>query len=476
MGHRNMRDIQPLVAPRSIAVIGASTNPNKSGGVLFSNLATGGFQGHLYPINPSASEVMGLKAYPSVEVIPEAVDLVYIVLPSQHVESAIQQCIAAGAKAACIITAGFAEAGAEGKSLQDRIRAQAQGAGMLVAGPNTIGMVNAECGMMGSFVNFPRWERGGISLFTQTGIFTGALMRQIMDSDVQRLPASKSIDVGNKIDVHESDFLAYAAADPGTKVIGLYIESIVDLPRFVAQARSLRGVKPIVMLKTGRTSAGRTASAAHTGSPPSDDAAIREALRDTGILRVDDEEDFVNTLRALAMVPKPKGARVGIGTTSGALGVIGSDLVEEYGLELAEFGSGTIEQMRTILPTWLAPINPFDFWIGIDIKGPRQAHEIGLSALFADPNVDLVLCTLLAPPNADFPEMGELLRRLRRDHPKPIALVLYGSAASRWTREIEGAGIPVFPTVRAAVRTLSMVAATIAHDKELLDPKRLHVI
>ncbi len=333
---------------------------------------------------------------------------------------------------------------------------------MLLAGPNTIGMVNTECGMMGSFVNFPRWESGPISLFTQTGIFTGALMRQIMDSEVQRLPASKSIDVGNKIDVPESDFLAYAANDPTTRVIGLYIESLVDLPRFVKQARMLRGVKPIVMLKTGRTAAGRVASAAHTGSPSSDDAAIRHALRDTGILWVDDEEDFVNTLRALAMLPRPRGRRVGIATTSGALGVIGSDLVEEYGLELATFEPTTIERMRTIVPSWLPPINPYDFWIGIDVKGAREAHEIGLPAVFADPNVDLVLCTLLAPPNADFPEMGELLRRLRREYDKPVALVLYGSAAARWTREIEGANIPVFPTVRAGVRALSMVADTVA--------------
>jgi acetyltransferase len=452
-----MRDIRPLVAPGSIAVIGASTNVNKSGGILFSNLATGGFKGKLYPINPNAAEIMGLKAYPSVKDVPEKIDLVYVVLPSHHMEAAIQQCIDAGVRAACIITAGFSEAGPEGKVLQDKIRAMAARAGMLLAGPNTIGMVNTECGMMGSFVNFPRWKNGSVSLFTQTGIFTGAVMRQIMDSEVQRLPASKSIDVGNKIDVNELDFLNFAANDPATKVIGLYIESIVDVTAFAAQARALRGQKPIVMLKPGRTSAGKMASAFHTGSPPSDDAALREALRDIGILRVDDEEDFINTLRALAMLPKAKGRRVGIATTSGALGVIGSDLVEDYGLELATFSSETIERMRTILPAWLTPANPYDFWIGIDVKGPREAHEVGLSAVFADPNVDLVLCTLLAPPNADFAEMGDLLRRLRRSHDKPVALVLYGSAAARWTQEVEGADIPVFPTVRAGVRALTMV-------------------
>jgi acetyltransferase len=453
-----MRDIQPLVAPRSIAVIGASTNATKSGGILFSNLREGGFKGPLYPINPKAPEVMGLKAYPDLESVPEQVDLVYIVLPSQHMEAAIQQCIEAKARAACIITAGFSESGPAGKALEDKIRDAAKRAGLLLAGPNTIGMVNADCGMMGSFVNFPHWEKGGISLFTQTGIFTGALMRQVMDSEVQRLPISKSIDVGNKIDVDEVDFLDFAADDPETKVIGFYIESIRDLPVFAEKARAQRGRKPIVMLKPGRTAPGKIASAGHTGSPPSDDAAVEKALRDTGILRVDDEDDFVNALRALAMLPAAKGRRVGIATTSGALGVIGTDLVTDYGLELASFEPATLKKMATVFPDWLTPANPYDFWIGIDVKGAREAHETGLSSVFEDPNVDLVLCTLLAPPNADFPEMGELLRTLRRKHDKPVALVIYGSAGARWTREVEGAGIPVFATVRAGARALAMVA------------------
>lgn len=453
-----MRDIQPLVAPRSIAVIGASTNATKSGGVLFSNLRNGSFSGPLYPINPKAPEVMGLKAYPDLMSVPESVDLVYIVLPSQHTEAAIRQCVEAKARAACIITAGFSESGPEGKLLEDRIRDIAKRAGLLLAGPNTIGMVNADCGMMGSFVNFPRWEKGGISLFTQTGIFTGALMRQVMDSEVQRLPISKSIDVGNKIDVDEVDFLNFVSDDPATKVIGFYIESVRNLTEFAAKARNLRGRKPIVMLKPGRTSPGKVASGFHTGSPPSDDAAIEKALQDTGIIRAEDEDDFVNTLRALAMLPTAKGRRVGIATTSGALGVIATDLITDYGLELASYEPATLKKMATIFPDWLTPANPYDFWIGIDVKGAKEAHEVGLGAVFEDPNVDLVLCTLLAPPNADFPEMGQLLRKLRRMHAKPVALVIYGSAAARWTKEVEGADIPVFATVRAGARALAMVA------------------
>ena len=151
-----MRDISPLVAPRSIAVIGASANPAKSGGVLFDNLVKGKFQGPLFPINRSAPEIMGHKAFPSLADVPDKVDLVYIVLPQQHVEDAVRQCASAGARAACIITAGFSEASSKGRGDEDKLREIANGSGLLLAGPNTIGMVNAEVGMMGSFVNFPQ--------------------------------------------------------------------------------------------------------------------------------------------------------------------------------------------------------------------------------------------------------------------------------------------------------------------------------
>jgi acetyltransferase len=458
-----MRDITPLVAPRSIAVIGASANPTKSGGVLFDNLVKGKFRGPLYPINRTAPDVLGIKAYATLAEVPEKVDLVYIVLPQQHVEDAVKQCVVAGARAACIITAGFSEASPKGRLDEERLREIARPSGLLLAGPNTIGMVNAEVGMMGSFVNFPRWESGGVSFFTQTGIFTGALMLNVMTGAIQRLPVGKSIDVGNKIDVDELDFLHYVADDPTTKVVGFYIESIRNPRAFFDKASEVRKRTPIVVLKPGRTKDGIKASASHTGSLASDNDILDGALKQYGIPRAEDEEDFLNALRALVMLPKPRGRRVGIATTSGALGVISTDLVVEGGLELATFAPETIAAMRTILPDWLEPANPFDFWISIDVKGPREAHEVGLTAVFADPNVDLVLCTLLAPGNADFPEFGDLLRKLRRTYDKPVAIVIYGGdAGRRWRTDLEGADIPVFRTTRAGARALAlMVQATL---------------
>ena len=165
-----MRDITPLVAPGSIAVIGASTDPAKSGGILFKNLVDGGFKGPLYPVNPRAETVMDLKAYPTITEVPETVDLVFIVVPRQHVTDALAQCAASGARAACVITAGFSEIGDGG---EDALKEIAGDGNILVAGPNTVGIVNAEIQMMGSFVSIPEWKTGGVSLFAQSGLFAG---------------------------------------------------------------------------------------------------------------------------------------------------------------------------------------------------------------------------------------------------------------------------------------------------------------
>ena len=258
--------------------------------------------------------------------------------------------------------------------------------------------------------------------------------------------------------------LNYAAEDPATKVIGLYIESFCNFRAFLDKAKQVRQKKPIVLLKPGRTREGTKASEAHTGSLPSDHSEIERALCQSGIAQAQDEQEFMDSLKALAMLPRPKGKRVGIATTSGALGVISTDLVVESGcLEMAMYAPESIKTMRSTLPDWLEPANPYDFWIAVDVKGPREAHEVGLTAVFADPNTDIVLCTLLAPDNADFAEFGQLFRRLRQTYDKPVALVIYGgSAEQRWVAEIDGANIPVFPTTRAAVRALAlMVQATL---------------
>jgi acetyltransferase len=454
-----MRDITPLVAPRSIAVIGASSNPTKSGGVLFDNLVKGKFRGPLYPINRTAAEIMGQKAFPTLADVPDKVDLVYIVLPQQYVEDAVKQCAAAGARSACIITAGFSEASPKGRADEERLRQIANASGLLLAGPNTIGMVNTEVGMMGSFVNFPHWQSGGVSFFTQTGIFTGAVMLNVMSAPTQRLPVGKSIDVGNKVDVDEVDFLAFAKDDPGTGVVGLYLESIRHPRPFLELAGEVRARKPVVVLKPGRTSQGAKASESHTGSLATDDAVFDAALRQFGVIRAEDEAEFLDFLKAFSLLPVPRGPRTAILTTSGALGVLATDQAVASGLDLSDFMPETLERLRSILPEWQPAGNPFE------TRGNRLGHEITLNAVMADSNVDMVLCALLAPPNADFPEIGEIVAAVRQKHPeKPLALVICGgSVRDRWVAELEGARVPVYASTTAAMRALRALARYASH-------------
>ncbi len=457
-----MRDITPLVAPRSIAVIGASTDPAKSGGILFKNLVDGAFAGPLYPVHPRAETVMGIKAYPTITEVPDAVDLVFIVVPRQHVKDALSQCAASGARAACIITAGFSESGGGG---EEELREIARDGNILVAGPNTVGIVNAECRMMGSFVPFPEWESGGVSLFAQSGLFAGVYLLQVMSAESQRLGVGKSVAVGNKIDVDEIDFLAYAAADPGTEVIGFYLESLRDPRGFLEAAAKVRDEKPIVVLKAGRTSAGAKASASHTGALATDDALLDAALSQYGIVRARDEADFIGLLKAFSMLAPPRGRRVGVLTTSGALGVMAVDQLSDAGMEIAEFTPATLERLQSALPDWQPAGNPYDFWVALDVKGNRAGHEVPLNAAMADENTDMVLAMLLAAPNADFPEVREVFANLRREHPeKPLVLVIHGGAVrDRWLREIEGCGLPVYESSSAAVRVMGALAFYAEH-------------
>jgi acyl-CoA synthetase (NDP forming) len=455
-----MRDLTPLLAPKSVAVIGASTNPAKAGGMLFKNLVEGGFEGELYPINPRAEAVLGRKAYPTIREVPNPVDLAFIVLPRSGVREAVEDCATKGVRSVCIVTAGFSEVGGPGRQLQTELQQIIRRSGMLAIGPNTIGIVVARNRLFGSFVPFPSWQDGSISIFAQSGIFAGAVMLQVMSQSYQRPGVGVSIDVGNKIDVDEVDFLRFAARDTGTSVVGFYLEDIRDPRTFLELACQVKKEKPIVILKSGRTYWGARASASHTGAMATDDQILDSALRQYGLIRAYDVDDFVGYLKALAWLPLPLGRRVGVVSYSGALGVMAADEVEETGLEMAGFARETLDRLSSVLPEWQPPGNPADMWVALEFKGNRAGHEEPFEAVLGDPGTDMVLGILLAPPNADFPDVREVFVKLRERHPdKPLCLVIYGGETrERWIRELEGLNIPVYSNTRAAVRALHAIA------------------
>lgn len=452
-----MRDLRPLLEPRSVAIVGASSSPEKSGYTLLKNIVDGGFPGPIYPINPKAKEILGRRAYPSIAEVPGPVDLAFIVLPREVVADTIRACQAKGVGAAVIITAGFREAGGDGPRYQDELAAVIRAGNTRAIGPNTIGMVTMASRLIGTFVPYQHWKDGSVSVLSQTGLFAGALMNELMRAEVQRLGVGKSLPVGNKIDVDEVDFLAYTRRDPATRAIGLHLEGIPDLPGFLKELGATSREKPVVVLKTARTEAGERAAASHTGSDPVDMAQLDAGLGACGVPRARDIEEFFAFLKAFAWQPLPRGPRVGVVTWTGAQGVLAVDEIVEACLQPAVFAPETGRRLAGLLPTWqAADVNPVDVWAAAE-RAARDVTEGTLDATLADPGTDAVLALILAIEGVDFPEVRQVFQGLKERHPaKPLYLVIYGSGVkTRWLRDIEGLDLPVFANSRLAVAALA---------------------
>lgn len=454
--HLPANDIRAVLEPRSIAVIGASADPAKTGHVLLKNILVNGFPGNVYAINPTAKEILGVKAYPNILAVPGEIDMVFFLLPGKWVPTLFEDCKKKGVKAAVIISAGFAEVGDEGRKIQEDLQEVIKESGVRCLGPNSIGFINMGHKLMGSFILFENWLDGPISLAAQSGIFAGAVADQLMSKTTQRIGIGQSVIFGNKIDLDESDFVEWAWKNPKSKVIAVHIEGLNNPRRFLSLANRVKRDKPIIVLKPGRTPAGASASASHTGSLALDETLVDHSLRQYGVTRAYDLEEFVEFMKAFSYQPFPKGKRVGIVTFSGANGVMASDELTEHGFELAEFSPASKDRMKKFLPEWQPAKNPLDLWASLG-AGNRLTHEEGIMSVLADENVDAVLVVLLALANADFDGIREIYARARSEFPeKPVYTVMIGGPTrDRWVHEIDGLNMPVFDTTRIAVKALA---------------------
>jgi acyl-CoA synthetase (NDP forming) len=473
VGEGNGNDIRAVLEPRSIAVIGASSNPTKTGHVLFKNIVVNGFPGKVYPINPKADEILGIKAYPKILDVPDDIDVVFFLLPGQFVPTLYEDCKKKGVKAAVIIAAGFAEVGEEGAKQQKMLVDLVKSTGVRCLGPNSIGFINMDQQLVASFILFENWEDGSIALAGQSGIFAGAVADQVMNRTVQRIGIGKSIIMGNKIDLDESDFLEWSWKDPKTEIVALHLEGMQDPRRFLSLANKVKRDMPIIVLKPGRTEPGARASASHTGSLALDDALVDHAFRQYGVTRAYDLEEFLEFMKAFSYQPLPKRNRIGIVTFSGANGVMASDELSERGFHLADFEPETYKRIEKFLPEWQPVTNPLDLWAAMG-SGNRLAHEEGLLSVLDDKNVDAVLMILLALANADFDGIREVFANAMERHPdKPIYVVaLGGKVKERWLKEIEGLKVPVFENTHIAVKAFT-AALRYAQDRERLQPDPL---
>jgi acetyltransferase len=454
-------DCRPLLDPASVAIVGASSSPAKPGHILLRNILDGGFAGRVFPVNPGASEIAGRECYSSIAAIPGSVDLVFIVLGRERVLPAVLECADAGVEAVCIITAGFGEGDEWGKQQELELRELVRSTGMVAIGPNTIGTVSMGGALRGTFVPFPHWESGSVALVAQTGIFAGAVMREHMDQPSQRIGFKASVDIGNRVGVDELDLLQAFAEDGEIGVIGFYLESFANARAFLREASVVKREKPIVVLKPGRTREGAAASASHTGSLGQDDAVVDQLLAQHGIVRADDEREFLACLKAFSYAPLPAGPRVGVITYSGALGVIATDQIVAAGLEVAEIDPATAAAIEELMPDWQRAGNPSDMWSAVELDAVATAR-VGFGAMLEDGNIDQVLGVMLAVPNADFEEFGEVFAELRHGSAKPLHLVMPGPQKARWTAALEGLRIPVYDSSREAVRAMAAMTRYVA--------------
>ena len=441
--------------PRSVAVIGASRSPSSVGGALFRNLVNWSFGGTVYPVNPNAKSVGGVRAYDSVSALPESPDLAFIVVPVGEVLLAARECASFGVRALCVISSGFAESGQDGATAQRELLDICRSSGMRMVGPNCMGLVNtaAATRLLGTFAP-ARPPAGNVAMSSQSGALGLALMDQATDLG---LGISSFISVGNKADVSGNDLIQYWEADEATDVILLYMESFGNPRKFARLARRVSRRKPIVAVKAGRTKAGVRAASSHTAALASSDRAASALFEQAGIIRVDTLSDFFFVGRLLAGQPAPRGRRVAILTNGGGPGILAADAADAAGLEIPALAETTQARLRTILPSIASVSNPVDMTAA---AGPGQYREC-FEVLCDDAEIDAILVIFIPPlitPSAEVArEISESVSA-RPDLTKTVVAVFLDAASKVNSIPAGKITIPVYQFPEGAVAALGAVA------------------
>lgn len=430
-----------MLAPLSVAVIGATESPGSVGRAMMENLL--GFSGEVHPVNPTRESALGRKAFPKVGDVPNEIDLAVIATPAQTVPQIVRECAAAGVKGAIIISAGFKEIGERGRELEHEI-AVARGS-MRIIGPNCVGLMLPHLGLNASFVQ-PLALPGKIGFISQSG----ALCSAILDwSLTNQLGFSAFISIGSMLDVNWGDLIYHLGDDPHTRSILLYMESIGDARSFLSAAREVALTKPIIVIKVGRTAAAAKAAASHTGAMTGSDEVIDAAFRRAGVLRVDTIAELFYMAELLGKQPRPPGPRLAIVTNGGGAGVLATDMLISQGGELAPLSDEASAALDAFLPPHWSHGNP------IDLIGDAQADrfERAVEIVSRDSNNDALLVILTPQAVTEPTRVAESLTRFANLGGKPILASFMGGNAVRQASSIlENAGLPVFPYPDTAAR------------------------
>ena len=455
-------DLKCFFDPRAIAVVGATAHANRVGHNLLKNL-TLGYKGTIYPINPKYKKIMDIPTYPTISSIEGMIDLALILVPAAQTPGVLKECVAKGIQGAILENSGFAEVGPKGKALQDECITIAKNGKLRLWGPNCMGLIDAKNHHVFSFMTPFLWHGllkiGGVSLIVQSGLLSAGLLFTIMSH--QALGLAKVCSIGNKCDITEIDILEFLLDDPDTKVIALYLESLSNGRRFFELAKSAN--KPFVLLKGGKSAAGAIAAMSHTASLAGNYQILHGAIKQAGVVEAHDFFEMMDIARVLEKGFEQrrntsKLGRVAILTYSGASGIVTADYLEKYGLDLAPLSSETIKRLERLSPDWMPVKNPVDYWPAMEKNGPITALKEGLSALYADPNVDGVIINLFSGMGAwDFDHLE--LMTVIKDGKKPVFTWLIGLKDTLEPAKIrmEKAGWPVFNEIHRLVKIMSII-------------------
>jgi acetyl coenzyme A synthetase (ADP forming)-like protein len=381
--------LRPFFSPRSIAVVGASRSTRNIGTRILHAILDAGFKGPVYPVNPRVETLADLKVYPSLHEIPEAPELVVVAVPVPAVDAVIDDCGARGVRAAIVITAGFAEVGAEGRERQQQLLEKIRGYGMRMVGPNCLGLLNTDPAVRLNASFAPEFPPPGTVAFCSQ---SGALGLAVISLTRERaLGVSSFISVGNKADVSGNDLLQYWEEDPRSNVILLYLESFGNPRRFARIAKRVSRRKPIVAVKAGRTGAGRRAAGSHTAALAADDVATDALFHQTGVIRADTLGEMFDLAVALSSQPLPRGRRVAIVTNAGGMGILCADACEANGLVVQEPSEPIKRQLREFLPPAASVANPVDMIASAGPEDFRKATEILLGSSQVDALIVLTI-------------------------------------------------------------------------------------
>lgn len=446
--------LHSLFAPRSVAVIGASTTPGSVGNDVAKNLIESDFSGEVHLINPKTDTLFGRPCYPSIDAVSGTIDLVIIIVPAKIVPAVLREAGERLVRAAVIISAGFKESGSAGAALEAEIVRIAEEFHISVLGPNCLGFINPSRYLNASFASsIP--TKGSVAFFSQSGALTSAFL----DLTQGRLGFSLFASIGNKAVTGEQALLEYLFKDEGTQTIGMYTENLVDAGKLIALGRenlATKRPKPIVALKSGTTAAGTSASSSHTGAVAGSDAAYDALFRQARMFRAESFEELMNALLVLDQNPVPRGNRVAIVTNAGGLGVLATDAAMKNGLELARLSDETVQALQAALPPAANTHNPVDI-LG-DALAERYARTLQIVA--ADEGVDLLLVILTPQTMTEAEKTAKAIAKLRTSAPTlAIATVFSGaSLVHSGQMALQKAGIPNLLYPEAGARALSLLA------------------